>query len=483
MDVRLRWAALGALISIAGCSCGDEAACDPTQEDTGCDEGLVCERVQGEGAEPGCFPETSITGRVLDAQSGEPIVGARVVAIDANTGGAASNVVLSGEGGAYRVPLRLTRSTEAGADQKTNVYTLRVSAEGYQEFPSPVRQAIPLNVTRSEVEATATNTRDVGLLELEGVDPAALGSLSGRVQTGAVSVGGVLVVAEAQDGSARSAISDASGDYSILNLPAGTYAVRGYIAGLDFAPLLDVALAQGEERTGANLGASEAPALSTVRGSIQLVNPQTTTTETSLVLAVASTGEVPAGLSTMSVNKTYELTGVPPGRYDILASYNNDDLVLDPDPSQLPRPIRIELPQDASGGVLDVGSFKITGDVAIVSPGKDPLSQPPVPATGLILEWEDDSGEDVYGIEVFDAFGDRIWGSDASVLTTCPAVSAPKNTSQIAYAGPALEAGATYQWRVTSYTSTVTTCSPGTATTLVPISRSENLRGIFTVAM
>lgn len=118
----------------------------------------------------------------------------------------------------------------------------------------------------------------------------------------------------------------------------------------------------------------------------------------------------------------------------------------------------------------------------IISPGNNPPAESPVSPAGLTLQWEDDSGEDLYAIEVFNAFGERIWGSDASVVSVCPAVSSPKNTSSLAYGGPALTPGATYQWRVTSLTSDLTPCPPGEMAKLVPISRSENLRGIFTIA-
>jgi len=264
----------------------------------------------------------------------------------------------------------------------------------------------------------------------------------------------------------------------LFNLPAGTYTLRGYRVGQGFTSV-DVTLTAGEDKAGVALAVDAAAQLSRITGGINIVNPQTTTTETLIVLAVASTGEVPPGLSKMTVNKAFEISDVPPGAYDILASFNNDDLVLDPDPSQLPRPIRINLPADAPGGMLATGSFKVTGDVGIVGPGTGALEELPVAAAGLTLRWMDDSSEDFYGIEVFDAFGTRIWGS-ASSRTVEPVVKSAKNTSSIAYGGPALTPGQVYQWRITSYQCKVTAVP---CTMMDAIAYSENLRGVFQIAL
>ena len=125
-------------------------------------------------------------------------------------------------------------------------------------------------------------------------------------------------------------------------------------------------------------------------------------------------------------------------------------------------------------------SFSITGDVKIFSPGAATpgIVEEPVAATGLTLNWDDDSGEDFYGIEMFDSFGERIWGNAPSI-TVEPTVKAPKNTSSLAYTGPALTPGQTYQWRITSYACNV---AGNPCTSLDPIASSENLRGIFEVA-
>ncbi len=459
-------AACGALVS--GCKSN---TCDLNKADA-CDKGEVCEAV--EGAEPACFPETALSGRVFDATTNTGIAGARVVAIDATTNAAASDVVLTGEDGSYRIPFQFSRTSDPAAGVTTRSFTLRVASEGYQNFPTAIRVAVPVQVTRADdPKALPENTRDVSLLPIEGADPATLGSISGKVSDGSAAVGGVLVVAEG-GAEASSAVTDSSGNYAILNLPAGTYAVHGYVAGKDFEPATGVALASGEEKTPVDLAVKATPQLTTITGGVNLVDASGRTAEPVVVLALASTHEVPAGLQSGTPGQRFNLAGIPPGTYDILASYNNDGLVVDPDPQQLPRPIRITLPDDAPGGTLDVGAFKITGAVDLNSPGKE-LNEAPIPAAGLTFDWVDDAGEDFYSVEVFDAFGTRIWGADpisTSTGGTEPTFVA-RNVHTLVYAGPALDPGATYQWRVTSYTNTPVQ---------KPISRSENLRGIFTIA-
>jgi hypothetical protein len=82
-----------------------------------------------------------------------------------------------------------------------------------------------------------------------------------------------------------------------------------------------------------------------------------------------------------------------------------------------------------------------------------------------VLKWADDSSEDHYVVEVFDALGQRVWN------TTILGVSGSIPT--VAYAGP-MTPGMYYQFRVTS------TKTQGTGTTC-ELSRTEDLRGVFYV--
>jgi hypothetical protein len=80
-----------------------------------------------------------------------------------------------------------------------------------------------------------------------------------------------------------------------------------------------------------------------------------------------------------------------------------------------------------------------------------------------MLRWADDSSEDNYEVVVFDALGNKVW-EDLEV----PRVTGNAEVT-VAYAGP-VTPGMYYQFRATSIKDGV------------PISRTEDLRGVFVIA-
>jgi hypothetical protein len=195
-----------------------------------------------------------------------------------------------------------------------------------------------------------------------------------------------------------------------------------------------------------------------------------------VVLVVASTfnevtvrGEVPRGLRTPktgspNVNGSFTISGVPDGTYKVLAAFENDGLVRDPDTNIAGTQI-VEVTVSGNATTLPT-SFKITGALDVVSPGNGDV---PTEISGTpTLVWADDSSEDYYTVEVFDSFGNVVW-SDPNV----PGVSG-SGTVSVVYGGPALEPGRTYQFRAMSWRDATGGASP--------ISTTEDLRGIM-VAM
>jgi hypothetical protein len=188
-------------------------------------------------------------------------------------------------------------------------------------------------------------------------------------------------------------------------------------------------------------------------------------------LAVESTfqenvarGEVPPGLRAGGVDGAFTIDGVPNGRYVVLAAFENDELVRDPDESiggtQI---VHIEVPAPASGSNIALPEgFKVTEALAVVQPGAE---GPEAVSTGTpTLEWRDDSSEDGYTVTVYDVFGEEIWTEDIDGVSG-------SSTVTDTYAGPALEEGMYYQFRVTSYRDT----KDGRTS----ISTTEDLRGVF----
>jgi hypothetical protein len=434
---------------ILGCGSDDEEededpACSVVEQ-TGCEAGFVCEDVAG--GKTGCFHPVSIGGKVFDTQSSAAIEGAHVVARDVNDA-AVSGVAITDAEGTYSLQVPAPR--DADGKPVTNNYTLRADAAGYLTFPKAPRVALPLDLSKAtgdppELRSTAT---DVGLIPLP--DTTGLGAISGKVL--AEHPGGTLVVA-----GAVTATADTGGEYTVFNVPAGSVEVRGYSSGLNFAPVTADVKAS-ETTTGIDLEVV-GDATATVGGSVQIVNPGDGSS-TSVILVVEDTfvenaarGEAPPGLRAANVGGAWSIANVPDGKYVVLAAFENDFLVRDPDTSIGGTDIQHIT---VSGGNVDVPGFKITGALAVISPD----SEQEVTGTPTFV-WEDDSSEDDYTVEVFDALGNLTW-EQAGVLG--PNGSKPV---ELPYAGPALTAGMYYQFRATSIKDGV------------PISRTEDLRGVF----
>jgi hypothetical protein len=431
---------------------GEGGAPCSVEKQTGCGVGLVCEEVEG-AVHPSCFAPVAFQGRVLDAASGAGIVGARVVARDANDA-AVSTVALSKAGGAYSLTVPAKR--DAAGKPLTVSYTLRADASEYQTFPLAPRVALPIDVataagTPPVVKSAAT---DVALIALPST--ANMGSVAGHVL--ATLPGGTLVVAGGSTG-----VADAAGAYEVFNVPAGAgVTVSGYAAGLQLTPAT-ATITAGKQTPGIDLKSTGA-ATATVSGQVSIVNGGGASV-TSVVLALEETfqataarGEVPKGLRAANVSGAFSIPGVPDGSYVVLAAFENDGLVRDPDVSIGGTQI-VHLVVAGGQSQSIASTFKITGALAVVSPGADKVDT--VSGTPKLV-WGDDSGEDHYEVRVFDALGNKVWEELA-----VPGVSGGAQVS-VDYGGPALESGMIYQFRATSI-------KKGGAA----IAQTEDLKGVF----
>lgn len=457
--------ALAMAAAFSGCGAKECVLEDPSS----CDEGLVCEVVQGRD-KPLCAAPVELHGRVFDLETGAAIAGARVAAVDENRAPVGAVVTTDADGN-YVLPVPSTRTDEQGTFVPRDV-TLSASASDYERFPSGIRTAIPVDT------AGATREGDHAPFILEGTpveiglqplpeDQRGLPTISGVVEFGA-ETHSALVVAEStsSSGIARSAQADASGAYTIFNVPAGSYRVRAYSRGANFDPV-DATVA-AEDLTDVNL-APNAVAAATVTGSIQIV---ATTGQTSVILAVASTfdpesarGEAPAGLRApdpgTAPNLTggeFSITGVPDGRYVVLAAFENDGLVRDPDTSLGGTDLAYITVEN---GVADASpAFKVTSAITMVGPGAENLEVVPSAPT---FSWVKYPSTDQYELLVVDSLGNPVWS------TTAPGTGG--GNASVAYAGPELAPGGVYQWRAYAKD------TGGTR-----ISATEDLRGVFQLA-
>jgi hypothetical protein len=441
-------------------------ACDP--EAPYCTTDMTCAEV--ENGEYRCFGRITLHGDVTDTSSAAPIEGAHVLAVD-EEGVAVTDVAQTDAMGNYDLEVPVKRA-EDGTPLSTN-FTLKAAAQDYQPFPSGVRVALPIDVSEAEASGATYVVENaltsIGLIPLEEGDRTTItGSIVALEGAAVGNIGGVLVVATSGDAS-LSGISDRSGDFTIFNVPEGDYEVQGYAADIQLEtaavsvaaePVVDVTLNQIGDST------------TTVTGNVQIVNAAGGSL-TSIILVVEDTfdstaarGEAPRGLRSPptgapDVSGDFTITGVPAGRYVVLAAYENDDLVRDPDTNIGGTDI---VSLEVAAGDTDIAldsSFKVTQALETISPGaEDPEAVSEKPE----LVWVDDSSEEWYDVRVFDAFGDEVWTS-----LMLPSVSGGDDAS-VMYEGP-LEPGMYYQFRVTSWRQ-----SGGDA---APISATEDLRGVF----
>lgn len=467
MQIRHLTSAVGvvAVVTLTGCSSSEaNKACDPVAN-TGCQSAQVCEEKQAGGSI--CAEPLVVRGHVSNLADGSAVAGARVVALDANAA-PVSSVATSATDGSYELAIPSTRSADA-KPVGTSI-TLRVDASGFQTFPGGIRQALPIS-TASPVETSgklviASALTDVGLLTLQG---AGTGIIAGKAQV-PTSRGGVLVIGETGAGTGGiSAIADTGGDFKIFNVPAGSFTVKAYAKGVNYDPL-SVNVTAGQTAT-ANPAINAGKPTSKVSGSVNIVNPGTGTA-TSVILVVESTfnealarGETPPGLrapdpgTAPNVSNAFAISGVPEGHYVVLAAFENDNLVRDPDTSIAGTQI-VHIQVTSGSDTTLPTSFKVTGALDVIGPG---TNAPEAVTTKPTLTWVDDSSEDGYTVVVYDAFGNVAWGP----------LDLPNSTGSnpsVQYDGPLVK-GMFYQFKATSFRNT----NSGK----VPISNTEDLRGVF----
>lgn len=471
MSVRRYGCVLLLMWSALGCDKSDEPkTCDLTDPGS-CSGGQVCEAVQG--GEPTCFDPVVIHGTVFDATSTLGIGGAAVVALDAN-GQSVSGVATTAPDGTYT--LRVPAERDADGNVIDGFVTLRVDADAYVSFPTPPRFALPIDLTATSasegelvVESSVTS---VALFTLPVTVPAtSYGTIRGTV-TG-IPAAGALVVAEqgAPAVAVSTAIVGSDGTFVLYNVPTGVpTSVVAYAAGVHVAPVLATVTAEGSEVPVTLV--ADTNGLAMVIGSIMTRNaPNFPATGTSIVLMVESTflpsvgrGLSPSGLRVAGVTGGFAIANVPPGRYVVLAAFENDGEVRDPDVSLGGNEIPVIVVPEV-GGEVDAGAFSVTDALPVVSPGATGLE---IVTAVTTFSWGDDSGEDGFEFRLFDTYGEVVF-TDLDV---------PRHTggATVTYAPtlPALVPGMIYQFRVKSFAED--NAMPPNRTYL---SQSEDLLGVF----
>lgn len=440
-----------------------EACTDATLDE--CEPDLVCE-ARADDKTRVCSAPLTISGSVRDALNDESVNGGLVFVLDA-TGTPVAQAETNGEG-EYSVSIAAPREDD-GSLPEGAVWTLSASAQGYQPFPYGLRTAVPISANQVDSKDGRLRLNDenanVILLPLEDTDELAV--VRGQVDEDAV---GALVVAESSATPAPFGLVGPDGHFTIFNVPKGDATLKTYRRGISTKPQA-ISIAGDLDDVSLSLNDTK---LASVAGSINIVNaPGGSLTSVVLVPEsvfdpVSEKGPVPVGMrvpdppKAPNVNGGFEFEDVAPGKYVVLAAFENDGLVRDPDSNIGGTELQIIEVTDSDVNVDE--SFKVTESLAVGGPGADGVEEISGAPT---FTWSDDSSEDIYAFVLRSALGEVVWEQPA-----VPGVSGSDMVS-LGYAGPELTKGMFYQFSVTSLRDT----KDGA----VPISRTEDLRGVFRV--
>lgn len=440
-----------------------EACTDATLDE--CEPGLACEQ-RSDGKARVCSEPLTFSGLLRDALDDEPVAHALVYVLDA-TGTPVAQAETNADG-EYSVSIPAPRASNGDLPDDA-AWTLSASAQGYQPFPYGLRTAVPIaanQVDRNDGQLVVNDDNaDVVLLPLANAEELVV--VHGHVDERAV---GALVVAESDVVPAPFGLVGPDGRFTLFNVPRTDSTLKLYRSGISAKPKA-ISISDDVDDVSLSL---EDTALANVSGSINIVNAPGGSL-TSVVLVPESVfdplsekGPVPVGMRVPdppkdpNVSSAFEFKDVSPGTYVVLAAFENDGLVRDPDSNI--GGTELQTVEVAASDVTVDESFKVTEALAVEGPGADGVEEVSEPLT---FRWADDSSEDTYALVLRSALGELVWEQPA-----VPGVSGDDVVS-LAYDGPELTSGMFYQFSVTSLRDT----KDGA----VPISRTEDLRGVFRV--
>jgi hypothetical protein len=313
-----------------------------------------------------------------------------------------------------------------------------------------------------------------------GLSPLALGSSSGSTVTGTIviehdSAGGALVVAVQQLRAVSSAVADADGAFTLFNVPAGSSQIEAYRGGLSVEPIT-IDSSAGEQRGGIELIANSR-ALTQVSGRVAIVNTSAPLA-TSVSLVLDSTfeqtgafvrGLMPGQLTATNISGAFDIQAVPEGRYAVVAAFDNDQAVRDPEQSMTDMDVE-HIEVTADGQTLQVArALQVTQALAVESPGQSGFEHV-VGQQGVTLAWAADPDADGYELRIFDTFG--------AVVHEKLDLPRDRSSDVMTYAldDGLLRAGLPYQFRVVSWR------APGAdRDSRTYLRATEDLRGVFQV--
>ena len=402
-----------------------------------------------------------LQGIVKDATTQSPLESVSVVVFNADNNS----------------PIGQTLKTNASGEFSTSLipgnYFIKLSRQGYYPVPPPSLNAVPFAITlgqltQSDAEMFPSSSNNAGWIV-------------GKVTSSGSAVAGALVVAtNSQNQIAFSTSSDQNGDYSIFNVPAGSFNVQAYIASYNSSTVA-ASVTSGVGTPGVNIDLQK-NANAVLTGIIRNLAIDNKDVDVSLVHPI--TKETIPGLTTMSANLAYTLTNIPNGTFIARASNKNDMRVMDPDAiTKFGEPT-----VTVSGGSCSPSTlaFDVTGPVTLSTPTNPLTTTIPVSATTRpTFSWTAYPSTSDYVIEVMDAStGQIVWGGfNKSGPLPVKNIVIPSSQTSVTYNSNSMATisdlvpGKIYRWRIYASKNDVT---QSTGWSL--ISTSEDQVGLITIA-
>ena len=430
---------------------------------------LTVSGCEGGGGGNDLPPQLGILKLTIVDASSDPLTGiteANILLLD-GAGDPVKNYT-SGPDGIVEIPEELA----------TGSYQLKISAQGFSPSPAPRVPPLPVKILDNHQTTSIT----IMLNPLDSI--LSLGAITGTVSDNTANgMAGALIIAETLTES-YTTISAADGSYILHNVPAGTVDLTAFTGGFNFPTLPGVTVNTDETTTDQNIEAISI-AGGSVTGNVNFVAGGGAI-QVDVSLLHPETREVVPGVrvfTNTADSHSYKMTGIPDGHFEIIASLENDGIVIDPDES-----VTQGVPTvDVNAGVATplVIDFKATGAVELDTPATPTNNIVPVLSTTPSFTWHQASSYsnvDEYVFEVVNESGDTIWGgfdTGTGLPNTTTIPKADPITIDYDFDGTAsapLEAGHYYQLRIYA--------SKDDNTALLGfklVSSTETLDGVFRV--
>ncbi|MEN8138866.1 MAG: carboxypeptidase regulatory-like domain-containing protein [Bacteroidota bacterium] len=371
-------------------------------------------------------PMGTLEGTITSEVTGEILSGARID-IYLENGDPAEIDLVSDENGYYETEI------------KPGNYSARIHMQGYESIPQVGIMPVGFSIIDDE-----TTTKDYAMDESEVVNG---GWISGKVTSDANPVAGVMMVAYSGSHT-YSALSNGNGEYTIYNVPAGSYSLRGWKQDYN-SEALALSVEENTEKTQHYTMAGGA--LGALNGTITFLATQNGIVDVTLI-DPESNQAIPGLSVATDENGSYTLTGVPNGTYIARASYKNDTYVIDPDwIFKFGEPFVTINDDEINKDFSVTGAVTLTG-ASNAYPDAIPVE---ITETAPTFTWAAYSSTSDYAFELSDAEGNIVWGgitgaygSMVKKVVIDPKTEGTSYTYPSDGSAPALETGKIYRWRV-----------------------------------